>query len=189
MLFDVKRRLFIAFNLPEQVKKEVVDVMASLREKVRGVRWVRPEGVHVTLHFLRWVEEERLSELKNILDETSKDVSSFALDTTSIGTFPTPTRPRVIFIALDSKGLRHAQELHRAIGRKLATAGFTVDERPWTPHITLGRVSEPLSLEAREYLGSMRVRQISCMVRSVELMESKLHSGGAEYSVIQSYPL
>jgi 2'-5' RNA ligase len=160
-----------------------------LREVAPGVAWVAPDNLHVTLKFLGGVDAPRLDRVRAALDRAVAGVPAFDLAVHGLGAFPTPTRARVVWAGIGDGG-----EALRAVAgrveRELAVLGFPPEERPFSPHVTLGRVREPRRNErlaaalARETSRSGTVR-----VDRVSLMRSDLSPRGARYSELSGHLL
>ncbi|MFM7035163.1 MAG: RNA 2',3'-cyclic phosphodiesterase [Planctomycetia bacterium] len=130
----VGRRLFIAIDLPEAVRQRLSGMMSV---QPAGVRPVRREQMHLTLHFLGDVGEPSAAELTTALASIRR--SSFVIDLGRIGCFPSPRRPAVLWAGvLPNDALA---DLHAAIGDILTACGLPVESRPFVPHVTLARLS------------------------------------------------
>jgi 2'-5' RNA ligase len=182
-------RLFIAVNLPDDVRRDIHQAAAPLRRPGLPVKWVDPEGVHLTLKFLGGVEQERLPAVEAALERACRGARPFTVALGGFGAFPTPTRARVIWVGCEPAP--PLELLQHAVEREFAELGFPVEGRPFRPHLTLGRagprahggvpgLEAPLS--QLEFSGEV-------VVRSVELMESALSRGGARYAVRRSVSL
>jgi len=203
----MKTRTFIALNLPSEIKKKIgkiIDELKRVRKGVNpvrsktslmsadllkanrtsnGVKWVEPENIHLTLHFLGWLEEEKIKKVKKILEEASQKIKPCLIEIREIDCFPTKTSPRVIFLeGLEENNI--INNLRTKIGEKLEAIGIETDKRPFRLHFTLGRVKEKgLRLPQIKIKSSL-----SFEVRSIELMKSELRPSGPIYSVLESFP-
>jgi RNA 2',3'-cyclic 3'-phosphodiesterase len=126
------KRLFIAIDIPDALARTLGDLDPNLR----GVRWLPPEQVHLTLSFVGDVSEE--SEAR--LGENLKAIrfSAFFLPLAGMGAFPAKGRPNVIWISV-GPGHPHLFQLHKRVQDAALAAGLEADLRPWHPHITLAR--------------------------------------------------
>lgn len=196
-------RLFVAVPLPASVRRLVGALVGDLAGEGWPVRWVAPEGAHLTLHFLGETEPERAELLRLALGSVVARHAAFELRTGGLGVFPSPRRPRVIWLGLDGPGDLLAG-LHRDIGEVLRGLGFQTETGRLRPHLTLGRVRAaddpttpsfdlPAAIQRRlEETGRTAAPPPDAMlvpVREVELVRSFLGKGGARYEVVGRYPL
>lgn len=161
-----------------------------LRRVAGAVGWVATENLHITLKFLGQVEVARLPSIEAALARAAADVRPFELAFVGLGAFPAPTRPRVIWAGV-AEGREPIARLAEGVERELGALGFAPEGRPFSAHVTLGRVREPrrdpklaeaLGAAAAERIGSMRVERVS-------LMRSELSPRGARYTEISAHPL
>ncbi len=178
----------MAIDLPEGIRDEIGKIQLRLRPKVEGVRWTRPEGIHLTLKFFGYVHGESFVNISRAVSESVKDVKPFTLEIGQIGTFPGPTRPRVIWIGIFGESDKLI-ELQLNLDRKLEQIGFLPEERAFKPHLTLGRVKVPGSAvgfskvldESRSYkAGSFRAEALT-------LFRSDLRPEGAIYTRLEQF--
>jgi len=182
-----KKRLFIALNIPKQVKQELIKVIEKLQVKNRGVKWVKADGLHLTLHFLGSLDENLTEQVKLSMQSFQGKFNQLQFQLGKINAFPNLTRPRVIFIEckqVDSKSVFKLQEL---LCEKLIKLGIGVDRRSWKPHLTLGRVKVPGDFRISSVLSFKLGTSFS--IDSFELMQSTLNPGGAEYKEVISCKL
>jgi len=182
-------RCFIAINLEDSLKREISESTAGLRKGEWDVRWVSTENLHITLKFLGETSEGMLQDIKEKLLQASACCKPFDIRLCGVGVFPDEKRPRVIWIdLLDSDGLVRLKE---EIEKSMADLGFEKEARPFSPHLTIGRVKTPKgkdsllsavrTLKDREF-GNIRVEGFS-------LMRSDLRPSGARYTVMAEFKL
>ena len=186
-------RAFIAIDLPDDVQECLRQVSDQLQAQLSGipVRWVAPENIHLTLKFLGDVSLGNLGMLKEILQAEALAQKPLEVSIGGLGAFPKMRRPRVIWVGVEAPPELLA--LQRGIDAQTARVGYTPDERDFSPHLTLGRVSrnatpqdvnqlgDVLSAQKIGFLGVARVRQ-------VHLFRSDLQPGGAVYTRLYSAP-
>jgi len=133
-------RLFIAVELAGPAKDEVLSVRERLVETVarQGVRFVKPEKLHLTLAFLGSVDEAKLGELMRELNKVA--VPPFRLQLSGLGCFPDMRRPKVIWLGLDGDA-SSIQTLATKVTAAAKPFAPELDEKPYSPHVTLARVS------------------------------------------------
>jgi 2'-5' RNA ligase len=196
-------RLFLAVLLPPPVAALVGSLTAELAAEAWPVRWVAAEGAHLTLHFLGETAPERAELLRLALPPLVARHAVFDLRTAGLGVFPNPRRPRVLWLGLH--GPTHRLEtLHRDLGQALHGLNFPVDEGPFHPHVTLGRVRNTgtPAFPLRDLPDAIRNRLAggsqcapsgppACPlpVREVALVRSHFGPAGSRYEVVGRYPL
>lgn len=183
-------RLFFAVNLPADERDRLYGAVAPLRAAGLPVRWVPPENLHVTLWFLGTVPQPRVAAVREAGARAAAGVGAFDLRLEGVGAFPNARRPRVIWIGVaDAEPLRR---LHAALGRALAPLGFAPEDRPFQPHVTLGRVRDnarPADLARFGELAGAVAYAGAFPVHSLDLMRSELSPQGARYERIGAAPL
>jgi len=182
-----KRRLFIAINLPEELKEK----LASYQNKwsdldPQKIHWVKKDNLHITLVFIGYVTDGEMYEICNIVKEVAKRHQPFFIDLEKIVIGPPHATPRMFWAeGIKNQALANLQQdLEDAISnRNLAKK----EARAFKPHITLARfkyeVAKMLTKNIEEPF------KASIPVESIEVMESELRRGGAEYIVLDSVEL
>lgn len=123
-----------------EVESAILEMISPLREQPSGIRWVRPANLHLTLRFLGdAVDAAVVPKLDNILNGVARETAPFMLQARGTGAFPNFDRPRTIWIGLVSEELiRLARQIEDAAVR----VGLAPEARPYTPHLTIGRVRD-----------------------------------------------
>lgn len=181
-------RVFVAISLSDEILTMLEHTAAQLRQGLGGGagRWVRAEGIHLTLKFLGETPEERLPVINATLDKVCCAHAPFALRLSGLGCFPNMRRPRVVWAGVEEETGR-LERLQRAVERELAREGFPQEARRFTPHLTLARVHERAAREEIEALGGAVADYIldtapAMTVRTVHLIRSDLRPSGAVYT-------
>ena len=186
-----KRRIFIAINLPEEVKKELQLYQSKWPEP--PVRWTKLDNVHITLVFIGDVEDKDVADVSCIIKEVASRHSPFSVHLTKVCYGPPDKMsPRMIW-AVGDRSQEFAllrDDLEKSL-LALPRIHFPQEKRAFTPHITLGRMRlwEWQQIEPEERPEVAEELDIKWQVESVEVMESKLKRGGAEYTIIESVSL
>lgn len=180
-----KKRLFIALNPPEEVKKEVAGLINSLARLNGGLKWARGEGLHLTLHFLGYLDETEEELIKQIMKGSAGKFGPIEFGLGEIDAFPNLNNARIVFLKCKQQNGQSAEELQKQLKRGLIQAGFNVDERLWQAHITLGRDKQRSRLKIPDY----KLQVASFKIDSFELMESELTADGADYKTVASFQL
>jgi 2'-5' RNA ligase len=173
----------VAIRLDEGVRAALGGAVEGLRRVARDVAWVVPENVHVTLKFLGQVREARAAELVAALAQATSGFASFEASVEGLGAFPTPLRPRVIWAGV-GRGADALVELAGRVDGALVALGFERESRPFSPHVTLGRVRAPRRDPplADALLAGAGYQFGRLSVERVALMRSDLSPRGARYT-------
>jgi 2'-5' RNA ligase len=180
-------RSFIAIELPREVKQG----LGMLVERLRGVghplvKWVEPEGIHLTLKFLGNVASDKLPEIIRVTGEAVQGISPFAVEIRGLGTFPSWQRPQVVWVGVKDEA-NQLIDLQKNIDAALRDVGFPPEPRFFTPHLTLARVRERAKAGERQEFGNWlcSAKFDSCLdftVNAISLMKSELTPKGAIYT-------
>jgi len=188
-------RAFVAILLSDQLREAVAAAIGRLRPLAGAVAWVPPQNLHVTLQFLGEQSEERLVAAEAALAEAAARSSPVDVTFHGIGAFPGLERPRIIWVGL-AQGVLDTQALQARVAGALAAQGFRREERPWHPHLTIGRVFDQrrwrreAGLPMRRALAQLATTTFGTLrIGEVMLMRSELSPGGARYFVRRAVPV
>lgn len=174
------KRLFFAVAVSSVVRDLVSEIQKELGEKNKNVRWVKGELLHITLHFLGNTPSDKIGDLCLALKEAAKDISSFKITTDRVNALPNINNARVLYLGVkENDGQLTA--LHSSLVKALASRNFLIDNKPWFPHITIGRLRIPQKVD-------VSVRNISgleCDIANIALVESQLNSTGPNYVTLE----
>ena len=181
-------RLFVAMDIPEDVRAAISAIVARLRPACSKVRWVRIEGLHVTLKFIGETPSDKVLEIKSALASVPSR-PPIALIFRGLGFFPNARRPRVFWTGVEAGP--ELAELAAAVGAVLHPLGFAREERAFAPHLTLARFDEPRGLDAlRAAVDTPEAFEFGGATASeFHLYQSELKRGGAEYTRLATFPL
>ncbi|HEY3415747.1 MAG TPA: RNA 2',3'-cyclic phosphodiesterase [Armatimonadota bacterium] len=187
MVADV--RTFIATDIDPAIIARLAALQDVWRAAGAPVAWVRPTGMHLTLKFLGNVPEERLPTVADILTAVAQRHTPFNLTLAGTGGFPNLRRPRVLWVGV-TEGAAELAELAREVDDELAALGFPREARPFSPHLTLGRVKAPERLEElRRQVEAQGAEQFGTMrVEGLTFYRSDLSPQGARYTVLRMAP-
>jgi 2'-5' RNA ligase len=187
-------RAFIAIELPAEVKSALAGLQAQLCSgRHHPVKWVDPQGIHLTLKFLGNVPAAKVDEIINAVREAARDIPPFPLELTGLGVFPGTRKVRVVWVGLGGE-IEVLKQLQQRIEANLVPLGFARESRPFSPHLTLCRTRESISPVEQQSLGQL-VSATACTldcrfdVHSVSLMRSQLTPSGAIYHQLGSVEL
>jgi 2'-5' RNA ligase len=175
-------RLFIAIDLPDKLKER----LSRLRVDIPGARWVPNDQLHLTLAFLGEQDPDSVPRLKAELSAIRQP--GFRLCFSTPGCFPNPSHPKVLWFGIEPQA--HLNRLVDQVRRALQSCDIALDERPFSPHITLARLKLPAGREASAFLHPLRPPKISpADVRDFVLYESRLTFNGPIHTPLQYFPL
>jgi 2'-5' RNA ligase len=182
-------RLFVAADLPAALRGALASVQEEMAAASLPVRWVPPEGIHLTLKFLGEVGEERLPEIRAALRGAGEEIAPFALEAAGASVFPARGAPRLIWVEVRGD-LDAARGLAASIDAALARLGLPRETREFRPHLTLGRVKGPGRGDWRSILERAAPRASGVFqVNQHTLFASRLGPGGAIYTAIENFRL
>lgn len=189
MAENEKKRLFIALNIPLVIKNKLADLLDELARHSQGIKWCQLESLHLTLHFLGYLDQATEKQVELIMQSYAGKFGSFEFKLGRINAFPNLNRPRVIFIECPQTNGRSIYKLQSLLGEKLAKLNIEVDRRPWQSHLTLGRVKQADGKFTSEQKEQQELTALTFKVDSFELMESELTRSGPIYKEVISYKL
>ena len=180
-------RLFIALDLPAELREAIGRATAQLRNEAPGARWSKPEALHVTLKFLGETDPNLLPEIKAALEPiVSADPVSFRLR--GVGFFPDEKRPRVMWCGVDASP--NLAELAAKIEKSLQPLGFEAEARRYVPHVTLARLRFTSEERLQSYIAEHALyRAKPFYVDRFALIASYLTKSGSIYEDQADYPL
>ena len=187
-------RLFIAIELPEPVLQYIDQVLLRLRQQEpRDIRWVRPEGIHLTLKFLGDVPEGQMQAVVDGMAKAAEGTLPFSLRVRGAGAFPNLRAPRVLWVGIQGD-VEPLIQVWRRLEQALEAQGFARDQRPFSPHLTVGRVKERLSPAQLQRLthateSAQEVGPAELPVTALSLVQSQLTREGAIYRRKAQTPL
>jgi 2'-5' RNA ligase len=187
-------RAFIAIELSVPVQQKLDLVSRELQQKMSSlpVRWVPVNNIHLTLFFLGEVSTANLSSVSNELQAEASQHPPFEIIVGKLGAFPNANRPRVVWIGIQAPPV--LAELQNGIAQRMNRLGYANEERDFTPHLTLGRVSRTAEPgEIRRIGEAIRQKEVDLLgqvdIRKVHLFRSDLKPTGAVYESISTSPL
>lgn len=183
-------RTFVAVCLDEELRSRISAIQERVKNLAPNVKWVAPDNFHVTLKFLGDVRRDRLSIVQSAMDGVAGSMAAFDLTISGTGVFPTPRRPRVIWVGVE-EGREQLVALAKAVEDRLVRAGFEKEDKPFKTHITIGRVKESKPVEGLvEGLDEIDTSGLGVqLVASICVMESVLRPGGPEYTPLSVHKL
>lgn len=188
-------RIFTALELPAAALSQLGALQSRLKAESprEAVRWVRPEGIHLTLQFYGETELTVIETLKVKLAEAAQTAAPLSFSFAEVGTFPNAMRPRVVWVGL-AGALAELKHLHRQVEAAGRAVGFEPEKRAFAPHLTLGRVNQPLRPQEHGRLANA-LQTVAVPAGApftcahLSLMHSQLQRGGSVYAQLWAAPL
>jgi len=181
-------RLFAALPVDGEARDELVRVLERLRRRDWPVKWVRDDGLHVTLKFLGEVDPERAPAVATAIRDAVRETPTLPFTPTELGAFPNPSQAKVLWAGYQTETALELM-VHR-IEQATGALGFPIEGRAFRPHVTLGRVRDGARLP-REAAELLRRESLAAGFTSerVVLFQSHTGAGGARYVELDSFSL
>ena len=182
-----KLRAFIAIPTSEGVRERIVTVQQRLKETQADVKWDTPEKFHITLKFLGSVEVAALDSLGAALEPRAVTTPAFDIDYATVGAFPNEFHPNVVWVG--ARANEPILQLSSLVEDVASEFGFKKEQRPFHPHITLGRVKGGRNLlRLTEELKNITFEPIRSRCSHILLVRSDLKPTGSVYTTLKSIP-
>ena len=187
-------RAFIAIELSDEIKKELARIQSCLNTPVQEyVKWVDPDGIHLTLKFLGDIAEERTKDIADAMTSSVQGVQPFNLSLKGLGVFPDPNRTQVAWAGLTGE-LDILLKLYKQLENNMEKLGFTAENRRFSPHLTLARLRNRAQPEERRAFGRLIGETAFTgdkviKVTAINLIKSRLTRSVAIYSLLSSVPV
>lgn len=179
-------RLFVALDVPEETRRALRTLVTRFGAICRGARWVRPEGIHITLKFIGHVADEKLPDIQQQLEHVPA-TRPFEIFFRRFGFFPNEKRPRVFYVGIEAGA--DLSVLAGEIENRLEPLGIAKERRAFQPHLTLARFKTSQGLEdLRKQIASLPAQDFGGgAAQEFHLYQSVLQSGGAVYTKLSTY--
>jgi 2'-5' RNA ligase len=186
-------RTFIAVQLPDTIRERLAHQIETLAPRLpTTIRWVAPESLHLTLAFLGPLDDAQIASAEQATATAAREGPPFSLALTHLGTFGSARSPRVIWAGVTGD-IAELGNLQGRLASELELRGFPREDRPFSPHLTLARIKEPLLPDIAgalpDLLRSGPTRHATWRVDAVSVMKSELARSGARYTCMRAYPL
>ncbi|MBN2568602.1 MAG: RNA 2',3'-cyclic phosphodiesterase [Deltaproteobacteria bacterium] len=189
MAHEKQLRAFLAAEIPPNVKNSIRRIQEQLAPLMQGIRWTKPEGIHLTLKFFGNISESDIPCISRAVEREAAVTVPVTLNAHSIGAFPGLSRPRVLWMGLEGDTDRLCK-LHEAIDSDLQQCGFQKDVRLFNPHLTLGRAKTQRGIYSgiREIMAEKeRYNAGQFEVSGITLFRSDLKPDGPLYTKLAYY--
>lgn len=183
-------RTFLAIELPPGIKYLIEGIKERLMPELKGIRWTRPEGMHLTLKFFGDVFQNDVDRISEVVKRNVRDIAPMGLNVGSPGGFPILKKPKVLWLGIGGD-VQRLEVLHSAIERDLEECGFPGEKRSFKPHLTLGRARSSVRIISRAEALIGGIEELSVFrfdARELVLFESEMKPGGAVYTKLATFP-
>jgi 2'-5' RNA ligase len=179
-------RSFLAVELPKPILGKIEEVQGDLRSTHADVRWASPDKIHLTLKFFGNIEESRIDLLFKAIEDPLRETQPFSVRVKGAGAFPSLKNPRVVWMGL-ADGKEMLISLQKQIEERLEKIGFEPEDRPFQPHLTLGRMKSSRGKEelvrrmekyGEEEFGVFQIERVA-------LFKSDLRPTGPIYTLLR----
>lgn len=185
---NFKKRLFIAIDLPEKLKKYIFDFTSNLFKEDRDIKRVSLSNIHITLKFLGDINLDRIEKIKKAISKTAEKFVYFNYEIDeNPGAFPDEKNARVIYISI-GEASDYINKIYKELEDNLCKEKITKEGRKFIPHITIARIRGKKNL--KNVIDKVKIKshgKIGCS--KITLFESKLKNSGAEYIIIDEFIL
>jgi 2'-5' RNA ligase len=184
-------RAFLALDPPPEVLRKIIALQDTLKKQIpRGVRWVNPDGIHLTLKFLGNIFPSHRDGIQSLLPEIVGAHPAFTLSAGRVGVFPGIAKPRVIWVGIGGE-TRALFALQQDIEEALESIGFPRENRPFRAHLTLGRIKDPRACQGMETVIAQGQGFAAGSFKADKLLfiKSNLTPAGAIYTHLAKFPL
>jgi 2'-5' RNA ligase len=178
-------RIFIALDIPAEIRKNLADYMQRARSYAPDARWARVEGLHVTLKFVGEVSEELGQKMKNALAQVKAE--PFTVRFEGVGFFPNPRAARVFWAGVD--GGEALPRLASAVDVVLEKLGIGREEKAYHPHLTLARASSHPLRELASLLNAPQPQFGTMTACEFFMYRSQPQKGGSKYTKMERFGL
>ena len=175
-------RTFICIELPNTLKSRLEALVAEVRARCReSVNWVKPSNIHLTLRFLGDITLDRQADARASVERATAGIQPFTLTATETGAFPNSRNARVLWIGIRNADA-HLIPLQKRLEKELEAAGFGKEDKPFSPHLTIGRARHGKASGAAEALSQIGFDDETFRVEEIIVMRSELKPSGAVYT-------
>lgn len=185
----MQKRLFIAIDIPEYVKKYIYKITSNLFKGDKDIKIVSYSNIHITLKFLGNTNLSKIEKIKQAVKKTADSFKNFSYEIKeNLGAFPTPENARVVFVEVGN-GAGNISNVYNKLEDNLSKIKIRKEKRKFIPHLTVARI------KGRKNVGDIikkakinhPISQMNCS--KITLFESKLKPEGAEYIIIDEFGL
>lgn len=184
-------RSFLAFELPEEIKKILSQVSGEMKKSPLNIRWVKASNIHLTVLFIGDILTDMLDDMGNHISESCSNYGPFKISVNGTGVFSSRQNPRVLWVGLDGEIDRMA-DFKNTLHKRLKPFGIKKEKRRFNPHLTLGRFRKGAKYDVLLddlLLNYKSLTSQVCMLRELVMFKSDLKPNGAVYTKLNTWPL
>jgi len=186
-------RAFIAIELPDKIKNSLKSLQEQLKKAEADVKWVTPENIHLTLKFLGEVDDEKLKRISMAIEEAACENNSYKIGIHSLGAFPKMDYLRVLWVGAE-EGDAETRKIAQNLEEKITKIGIPKEARPFSSHITIGRIRstlnrERLVRELKTLQENFGKENLEFCASEITLFKSTLTPKGPLYEVLKKASL
>jgi 2'-5' RNA ligase len=183
-------RTFIAIEIEPALKEKIIAVQSELKRSGADVKWVAPGAIHLTMKFLGEIDDFMFQVLCDYLDGVASGFQPFEAEMRGVGSFPPRGNPRVVWVGCEDK-TGTLLPLARQIEDAAEKSGIPKEDRPFSAHVTVGRVRSPKNVRDLVSLmeGKGTVEFGTQRVAEFVLFKSDLTQQGPIYTVLGKFRL
>jgi 2'-5' RNA ligase len=184
-------RSFLAFELPDKIKKEVTRISGEIKKTGLNAGWVKPGNIHLTVIFLGDIDEKDIPDIISSMDNMVVKHEPIDILLGGMGLFPDIRKPRVLWLGLNGE-IERLSSLRDDLQKPLELYGVKQEKRSFKPHLTLGRFRKPVkekSLLQRVLEDYGDISGPDGRLDELMLFKSELKHGGSVYTKLHSWPL
>jgi 2'-5' RNA ligase len=181
-------RTFIALEIKENIKELLAGIQQKIGSKTGGIKWVKPKNMHLTLKFLGSTRKDKIEDISHILENAAGGLTRFNVSVSGLGAFPSSSNPKIIWAGLKADDVLY--EFQKDIDISLESLGFAKEKRPFSPHLTIGRVRDSRAKKnLRDAFEQTRTEPGSFEAENITFYKSDLMPEGPVYTVLKSVKL
>ena len=187
MKINNEKRVFIGIPIGCKIKSILPIAKSAINCNPNSIKWIPPENIHLTLSFLG---NFRVKDIPHLIESLEKKITSndFQLTITGTGVFPSSKSPKVLWLGI-SKGIDELTLLQIQVEKSVRVFNDNDDNNTFIPHISIARIKKgPRKIDVLPFLNSV-YSKIELDVNSISMYESKLLPEGAQYTIINTFPL
>ncbi len=182
----MKIRCFIALNIPNEIKGYILEEIESV-DPLRKLRWEKSSKFHLTLKFLGDVEEDKIEQIKNVLENFVSGKNPVGLTLEKFGTFYRDKKLSVLWA-----GFKRSEQLsgyQSELDGMLKGIGFETERRKFLPHLTLYRVKQNSDTKILKRFENHKIKSVNFVADEILLLKSILKPSGSVYKILDKYYL
>ena len=183
-------RTFIAITLNSEIQQFLSRTQDHLKKLGCDIKWVKPENIHFTLKFLGDVKLKKIDEVKQTLENLAKNMQPVDIELTQLGAFPNVQRPRILWAGIKDEEKRITQ-FAKLLEDHFGKIGFKKEKKPFSPHLTIGRIRSPKNLNLLSEMISKYSLPVDLKqtAQNITLYKSTLTPAGPIYEPLHSADL